>query len=118
MCVDEAPVRQRRLQLAPQLADVDVDRAIAGAQLAAPDGSVELLPAYDRAEAPRHRRQQLELPDRQRERSAGREDQALVGADLELAGVEDVSGDIGALRECRHDATASQPALGRRVANS
>ena len=41
--VDEAAIRHRRFELAAQLADVHVDRAVAGAQLAAPDGRVQLL---------------------------------------------------------------------------
>src|ERR1700722_8853119 len=104
MRVNESTVRQRLLELAPQLAHVDVDRPVSYAKRAAPDGHVELLAGYDRAEAPGQRDEEFELAHGQRQGPAGREDQPFLQSDLELAGVEDISLDVRALRKGRHDA--------------
>ena len=104
MRVDEATIGQRRLELAPQLAHVDVHGAVAGAQLAAPHRPVELFAGDDRAEPSSHRHEQFELAYRQRERHSRRQHEALVESDLELTGVQDVSGDVGALGHGGHDA--------------
>ena len=47
--VNEAAVRERVLELAAQLADVDVHGAVADAELPAPDGAVEIIAGDDRA---------------------------------------------------------------------
>src|SRR3984957_21131474 len=104
MRVNESTVRQRLLELAPQLAHVDVDRPVGSAKRAPPDGHVELRAGYDRAEAPGQRDEEFELAHGQRQRPAGREDQPFLQSDLELAGVEDVSLDVRALRKGRNDA--------------
>ena len=59
--MDVAPVRHRLLELCPQLAHIDVDGAIARAQLAAPDRPAELLASDDPARVLDHRDEQLEL---------------------------------------------------------
>ena len=104
MRVDEAPVGQRDLELAAQLAHIDVDRAVADAQLAPPYVAVQILARDNGARSPGHRGQELELSDGQGERATGCEHKALLEPDLELAGIEDVSGDIRALQVGRHDA--------------
>src|ERR1700687_1142676 len=104
MRVDEAPVGERILELAAQLAHIHVDRAVAGAQVAAPYGSVELLAGYDRAEASRHRDEQFELTYRQCERLPVGEHKAFLEPDLELARVQDVHRHVCALRKGGHDA--------------
>ncbi len=104
--VDEATVWQRRLELAPELAHVNIDRAIARSQLAPPDGSEELRPGDDRAHPLGHRDEHLELPHRQRQRPARRQHEAFAEADLELTGVERV----GPLGRGGHGPTPSQPA--------
>ncbi len=72
------------LELRPQLAHVDVNRAIAHAQLAPPDCPAELLAADDPARVPNQRDEQLELSDRQCEHLTPGSYEALVGGDLEI----------------------------------
>src|SRR3954467_798323 len=59
--VDEAPARQRLVQLVAQLADVDVDRAVVLAERAPPHGGVELGAAHDPAAPVGQRAQKCEL---------------------------------------------------------
>src|SRR5690606_1864405 len=80
--VDEPPARSGGLELLPELVDVDVDRSIAAAQRAAPDGLEERVASDDVAGADGERRQQLELADRQRHDAAGDQRQALRRPDL------------------------------------
>src|ERR1700683_662897 len=103
MRVDDAPVGQGGLQLAAQLAHVHVHRAIARPQVAAPDGPVELLAGYDRAEPPGHRDKEFELAHRQRERLSRGEHKPLLEPNLEPAGIEDLW-DVRTLPDGRHDA--------------
>jgi hypothetical protein len=85
MCVDEAPVGHRPLELCAQLAHVHVHRAIAWPQLAAPHRSEQLFAREDRSHPSCHRHEQFEFPHRQRQRRARREHEAIREADLELA---------------------------------
>ena len=73
------------LELHAQLVDVDVDRAVAAAQRAAPHARVEVLAADDPAAAARERDEQAELAHRERQRAAAGEHQAVAGPDLERA---------------------------------
>src|ERR1700733_12589504 len=116
MGMDEAPVRKRRLELAAQLAHIDVDRAISGALFAAPHGLVELVARDDRAETPGHRHEHFELSYGEHQGLPGREHEPFLGPDLELARIEDVCRDLSALRALRidrHDAAPSQAACAR-----
>ena len=88
--VDEAPIGHRCFELSAQLAHVDVDRAVAVAQLAAPDGCVQLLAGGDRAEPSSHRHEQLELPHGQAQGAPAREHQPVAEPDLKLARVQRV----------------------------
>src|ERR1700730_7487061 len=106
--MDEPAIGERRLELATQLADVNVDGAVSQAQVAAPHGSVELLACRDRPEAPHHRHEQFELPYGQRQRAAVCEHEALVGPDLELTRVEDAR-QVRAPGGGCHDGEALQP---------
>lgn len=103
MRVNEATIGQRRLELAAQLAHVDVDGAVSRPQVTAPDGPVELLSGYDRAESLGHRDEQFELAHGQRQRTSGRQDEALLQSNLQLASVEDLW-DVRALGDGRHNA--------------
>jgi hypothetical protein len=104
MGVDEATIRHRRLQLAAQLAHVDVDRAVSGPQLAAPHGGEKLAAREDRAASPGQCHKQLELPHRQRERSPGSQDKSVARPDLKLAGMQCVR----ALGNGRHGSQAGR----------
>src|SRR4051812_29336895 len=84
MRVDEAQVRRGSGQLRAQLSDVDVDRAVVGAERALPDRVEELLARDDAPFALCERGQQGELARRQVERAAAYVDTELVGPDLEL----------------------------------
>jgi len=88
--MDEATVGHRRFQLATQLAHIYIDRTVAVAQLATPHSSVQLAARKDRSGPPGHRRQQLELPHRQRQRAPGGQHQALTEPDLQFARVQGV----------------------------
>ena len=90
MGVDEAAVGHRRFELAAQLAHVHVDRAVAVAQLATPHGAVQLATRNDRAGPPGHRREQLELPHRERQRASVGQHETLVEPDLQFARVQRV----------------------------
>src|SRR3954471_15629563 len=59
--VDEASVRQRVLELGPQLVDVDVHGAVAVAQGAAPGQAVEVLAGDDAIPALQQRDEQPQL---------------------------------------------------------
>src|SRR3954451_8339231 len=83
--MDEGFARQRLLELCPQLADVDVDGALLLAERPRPDDGVELLATDDPAAVSRQRREQAELPDRQRRRAPVRERELLAGPDLQPA---------------------------------
>lgn len=87
----EAAVGESRLELAAQLAHVDIDRTVAVAQFAAPDGPVEILTGDDRSEPARHRAEQLELAHRQGQSAASGQHESLLQPDLKLAGIEDLS---------------------------
>lgn len=88
--MDEAPIRQRPLELASQLAHVHVHGTVSRAQRIAPDAAVELLARDHRPDALRHRREQFELPHRQHERLSGGEYEAFLDPDLELPRVQDL----------------------------
>ena len=98
--VDEAPVRQRGVELHPQLADVHVDRAVAGAHLAPPDQPEQLLTGDDPVGPARQLGQQPQLPEGQRQRVTVGTRQMLIGHDLKRPDVR------GARRETRSDAVA------------
>ncbi len=102
--VDEAPVGHRHFELAPELAYVHVDRAVAMAQLAPPDSCVQLVSCGDRADPARHRDEQLELTHRQTHDSAAREHESVREPDLKLAGVQRVIG-LGKARHARKTPT-------------
>src|SRR5205085_11537411 len=84
--VDVAPLRRRGLELLAELADEDVDRAVAVRHRVAPDPLVDLLALEHRAARVGEQLQQLELAAREVEAVAAHEGLELVGADLELAG--------------------------------
>jgi len=90
--MDEAVARQRRFELHAQLVHVDVDRAVAVAQLPAPDLRVQVGPRDDPVRAARQRDEQLELADGKREGPAGGEAQSARRADLQIADLEDLVG--------------------------
>jgi hypothetical protein len=114
MRVDETAIGERRLQLAAQLAHVHIDGAVAGTQIAVPDGSVEIFARDDRAEAPRQRDEKFELADREGQGSPGGEHQPLIEANLELAGIEDVRWRVCAFWKGGHDAKRRMPTSLRR----
>lgn len=72
------------LELRPELADVDVDRAVSRTQLTVPDGVTELIAAHDAAGSVDHRDEQLELPDREGEYLAAGRHQPFAEPDLEV----------------------------------
>src|SRR5581483_8280170 len=83
--MDERFPGERLIQLRPQFADVDVDRALLLAERASPHDGVELLAADDAPAAARQRGEQAELPDRQGDRAPVRERQELARPDLQPA---------------------------------
>ena len=108
--MDELPVRQRHLQLPAELTDVNIDGAVSLTQLVTPHGPVELLAGDDRAESARHRREELELPDREREGGAPGENEAFRDFDLQLSCVErvrPVGRQLGPLDIGRHDGSVA-----------
>ncbi len=86
-------VRQGRLELDPQLAHVDVDGAVAGAQLPAPDQLEELRAADDPPGSPGEGDEQLELAHGEHERAPRGDGEAAVGEDLEVADDEPLVGE-------------------------
>ena len=76
MGVDEALARQRGLELHAQLVDVDVDRAVAVAQLAAPHRWYRSARETIRAARARERDEQLELAHAEGQRLAAGEARA------------------------------------------
>lgn len=86
--VDEAAVREHPLQLSTQLADVNVDGAIARTHRSSPDRLVEVVARDDRARPARKRDEQGELADRKHQRLAACEREPLIGPDLQLADVQ------------------------------
>jgi hypothetical protein len=113
MGVDEAAIGESILELVAQLRDVNVDGAIAMAEVTAPDGLIKGLPGYDRPLTAGHGGEQFELPHGQGQRLAGREHEALVRPDLELPRIEDV-GYVRTLLEDSHDAERPTPGGQRR----
>ena len=83
--VDVAPARRRALELLAQLADEDVDRAVAVDHRVAPDPLVDLLALEHLALGLGEQLDQLELAAREVDRPAADEGLELVGADLDLA---------------------------------
>src|SRR5665213_3673607 len=81
--VDVAAVGDCLLELRAQLADVDVDGAVAGTQFASPDCAAEFGAGDDAACVLGHGDEQLELADRQCQHLAPGPDQPLFGRDLE-----------------------------------
>jgi hypothetical protein len=90
--VDEAPARQRLLELHSQLPDVHVDGPIADPHLAAPDEAEQLVARHDPVGAPCELGQQAELTDREHQRPSGRARQVLVRQDLERPDLEHLMG--------------------------
>src|ERR1022692_1591484 len=86
--VDEASVGHRLLELVAQLAHVHIHRAVTGAQIAVPNGPVELLASNECSSSVRKGDKQLELAHRQRQGAPAGEHQALPGPDLELARIK------------------------------
>ncbi len=84
--VDVAPAGRALLQLLAQLADEDVDRAVAVGHRVAPDPLVDRLALEHLALGVGEQLQQLELAPGQVEAAAADEGLELVGADLQLAG--------------------------------
>src|SRR5665213_2797704 len=82
--VDVAAVGDCLLELRAELADVDVDGAVAGTQLASPDCAAELRAGDDPACLLGHCDEQLELAYRQRQHLAPGTDQPLFVRDLEI----------------------------------
>ena len=93
MGVDVAPARRALLQLLAQLADEDVNRAVAVGHRVTPDPLVDRLPLERLALGLGEQLQQLELAPGEVEADAADEGLELVGADLELAG--DQRADLG-----------------------
>src|SRR5689334_19686773 len=85
MRVDHRLIRQRGLELGPQLVDVDVHAAVAGAQLAAPRQGVELLARDDPSRALDEDGEQLQLAPRDPHRLPTREDEPVSWVDLQVA---------------------------------
>src|SRR5690348_6859135 len=94
MGVDVAPARAVLLELLAQLADEDVDRAIAVGHRIAPDPLIDRLALEHLALGVGEQLQQLELAARQVETAAADEGLELIGANLQLAG--DQRADVGA----------------------
>ena len=84
--VDVLPARREPLQLRAQLANEDVDRAVAVRHRVAPDALVDLLALDHPAGGLGEHLHELELAPGQLEAVAGDERLELVGADLDLAG--------------------------------
>src|SRR5204863_3724802 len=84
--VDVAPLRRGGLELLPQLADEDVDGAVAVRHRVAPDALVDLLTLEHGAARIREQLKELELATREVERMPGHERLELIRADLELPG--------------------------------
>jgi len=106
--MDEARGRQGLLELHPELVDVDVDRAVAVAQRAAPDPLVQVLPPHDAPAAARERDQQSELAHRQAQRMARGQREPLARMDLEVTDLDRVL----VLLCRRHGPPASTPRRG------
>ena len=94
--VDVAPARRALLQLLAQLADEDVDRAVAVGHRVAPDPLVDRLALEHLALGVGKQLQQLELATGQVKAAIADEGLELVGADLQLAGDEGTGLGIGA----------------------
>ena len=90
MGVDEAGA-----ELGPQLADIDVDRPVARPQHPAPDRGVELLARHDVTGLAGQSDQQLGLPGGEGDGVLAGADDALAGADLEVADDHDKQGSPG-----------------------
>src|SRR3954471_11874503 len=86
MGVDVAPADRALLQLLAQLADEDVDRAVAVGHRVAPNPLVDRLPLQDLTLGLREQLQQLELASGEIEADSADEGLELVGPDLQLAG--------------------------------
>src|SRR6201999_225385 len=86
MGVDVLPVGRALLQLLAQLADEDVDGAVAVGHRVAPDPLVDRLPLQHLATLLGEQVQQLELAPGEVEIDLGGEGLEAVGTDLEVAG--------------------------------
>src|SRR5437016_7424618 len=86
--VDESPLRQRLLQLHPQLANVDVDRAVSPPHVAAPDEAEQLLARHDPVRPPRQLCEQPQLADRQYQRPSPGPRKMLLRQNLERTYLE------------------------------
>src|SRR6478672_2483308 len=84
--VDVAPAGGALLQLLAQLADEDVDRAVAVGHRVAPDPLVDGLPLEHLALGLGQQVKELELATGEVEAAAADEGLELIGANLELAG--------------------------------
>src|SRR3954470_15211612 len=85
MGVDVAPARRALLQLLAQLADEDVDRAIAVGHRVAPDPLIDRLALEHLPLGLGEQLQQLELTAGEVEAALADEGLELIGADLQLA---------------------------------
>src|SRR5262245_44792298 len=83
MGVNQVPARQRFAELRAQAADVNVDRAIVVARLAAPDLGVELLAGEDALWVRGQRGQKLQLTHGQAQRPTVDERRVLLWPDLQ-----------------------------------
>src|SRR5262249_4512801 len=89
--VDVAPPRRALLQLLAQLANEDVDRAIAMGHRVTPDPLVDRLALEHLAASGGEQLQELELAAGQVEALTGNEGLELIGPDLELGGDDGAS---------------------------
>src|SRR4051794_35413627 len=86
MRMDEAPSGQSVGELGPQLAHVDVNRAISGPQRPAPDRSVELFSRHDAIRIPHQFSQKPELAPRERHDAAVRANEMVAEPQLQWTG--------------------------------
>jgi hypothetical protein len=90
--VDESPSRERLLELDPQPADVNVDRAISRAHLPSPREAKQLLPSHDPVSPARELRQEVKLPNREHQGPASGPCDVLLRQDLKWTYLEDLGG--------------------------
>src|SRR6478736_3861588 len=90
MRVDEARLGKYALELGPHLVDVHIHRAVAGAQRVIPHDGRELLARHDPRSPTGQRQQDPVFAHAEVQRPPVREDERVVGADLELARTYDL----------------------------
>ena len=81
--MDEVPFWQDRVEFYSKLANIDVNRPIAGTHLPFPDEPIQLIPGHDAIGSPRQFDEQSDLSGRKRQRMPVDARKVLLGCNLE-----------------------------------